>query len=195
MDTGTLSKPGGKAGAALATLVALALLSGCARELEVKRAFGQSNHVSPTPPVVAKLPPGTFDQQRGQSELLKARETRLAGDAAGARRLAEAAVADWPGDATAWEELGADCRGLGDQVCAGYADFFGAKVDFINAQPPRVGVLGFATLAQGQVGTHTGDYVYDQRTLDTAARLASFYDERDALSPLRMPPVQTEPKP
>jgi hypothetical protein len=178
-------------------LLALVALVGCDRTIQLKRpAAAPSSHVSPTPPVVARLPPGTFDQQRALSELAKAQAARLAGDPADARKLAEAAVADWPGNAAAWEELGADCRAANDHTCAGYADFFAAKVDFVNAQPPRVAVLGFANLAVGEIGTHTGDYTYDQRTLDTAARLASFYDERDTLSGVRLVPRPVpEPKP
>jgi len=178
-------------------LLALVALVGCDRTIQLKRPpAAASSHVSPTPPVVTRLPPGTFDQARALAELAKAQAARLAGDLPGARKLAEAAVADWPGNAAAWEELGADCRAANDQSCAGYAEFFAAKVDFVNAQPPRVAVLGFANLAGGDIGTHTGDYTYDQRTLDTAARLASFYDERDTLSGVRlMPKPEPEPKP
>jgi hypothetical protein len=176
-------------------MAAMAALAACARDIELKHQLsGNGGHVSPTPPNVPHMPPGTFDQARAQGELRQAQAARLAGDPQGARRAAESAVADWPGDAAAWEELAADCRAGADEVGARYADFFAAKIDFVSTLPPRVAVLGFATLAAGTVGTHTGDYVYDQRTLDTAQRIASFYDERDAVAAFRIPP-KAEAKP
>jgi len=177
-------------------MLAPAALLGCNREVELKHPNAvASTHVSPTPPIVPRLPAGTFDEARARGELLKAQAARLSGDSAGARQAAEAAAADWPADAAAWAELAVDCRATGDDLCGRYADFFQAKVDFVNPLPPRVAVLGFATLAGDTVGTHSGDYVYDQRTLDMAARIASFYDQRDAISAIRIAPKVSPPKP
>ena len=176
---------------ALGAVLALAL-AGCGQQIELKRPRGETNRVSPPLPEIAKLPPGTFNQARAKGELDQARAAGQAGDTAGARKLAEASLTDWPGDPAAWEELAALCRVLKDTACASYADFFGAKVDFVNGQPPRVGTLGFATLGQQDVGSHVGEYTYDQRTIDMARRLASFYDARDAITPIR--PVPPPPK-
>jgi len=189
-----IARPVGRVLLWVGVALAATALAGCDRDIELKRPFGQSfNHVSPTPPVVPRLPPGTFDQARAQTERTHAAAARLSGDAAGARKAAEAAAADWPGDPDNWRELAADCRALDDNACALYADFFGAKVDYVNGLPPRAATLGFASLAQGEVGTHTGDYVYDRRTLDTAARLASFYDARDPISAIRIAPKAEAP--
>jgi hypothetical protein len=185
----------GTIGRTILVVAALAGLAGCTREIEVKRnnLGGATNHVSPPPIPIPRLPPGTFDQARAHGEMLKAAAARLGGDLPGARHAAETAVVDWPADLDNWTELALDCRAAGDIQCALYAEFFRAKIEFVATQPPRVAVLGFATLAQGDVGNHAGDYVYDQRTLDTALRIASFYDERDTMRAVR--PVPRPPKP
>ena len=176
----------------LAALVAAAL-AGCARNTELKHATlaPSSTHVSPPPVAVPRLPPGTFDQGKERADLAAAERARSAGNASAARRADEAAVADWPGDAAAWKALAADCRNAGDESCARYADFFAAKIDFVATLPPRAAVLGFATLATAGEGARSGDYIYDRRTLDTALRLASFYDEQDRMREVRAP---TRPK-
>jgi len=168
--------------------LAIAALPGCAQNMELKKQRDQtSSHVSPPPVAVPRLPPGTFDQAAERNALAAAKAARLGGDAATARGDAELAIARWPGDASAWTELAADCQAAADAGCAQFADFFAAKVEFTATLPPRAAVLGFATLASGKVGTHSGDYVYDQRTLETALRLASFYDEQDTLRGVRAP--------
>jgi len=173
---------------ALLGAAALAILGACARNAEFKRPFSPvSSHVSPPPVQVPQLPPGTFDQAAASAALAAAQADAKGGNAAKARTEAERAVTLWPGDAASWRELAADCRTLGDDSCALYADFFGAKVEFLATQPPRAGVLGFATLATGKVGTRSGDYVYDQKTIDTALRLASFYDQQDTMRAARGP--------
>jgi hypothetical protein len=176
--------------------VALAL-AGCARTTEIKTAGIHTSHVSPPPVAVPRLPPGSFDYDKAHEELAAAQAARGANDAAHARALVEAAVAHWPADLAAWDELAADCAALKDDLCQRYAAFFHAKVDFVGTLPPRIAVLGFASLADNTVGTHSGDYVYDRRTLDTALRLASFYDEQDELRGVRLTPVpyQAPPKP
>jgi len=185
----------GKAGLAVAVLLAVTL-AGCNREMVVKHiGTGSGSHVSPPPVQIAKMPPGTFDQAREQSELAAAVSARASGDLAKARAGAESAVASWPGDAAAWKELQADCEGAKDPACALYAEFFGAKVEFVDTLPPRAAVLGFATLADSKVGTHSGNYTYDQRTLDTALRLASFYNDQDELAAVRPVPKPVAPKP
>ena len=175
-------------------LLAVAALAGCTRDVELKRTTAkESTHVSPPPVAVPRLPAGSFDQARAHSGQLKAAAARLSGDLPAARHSAETAVADWPDDLDAWAELAADCRGAGDIQCALYADFFHAKIEFVDTLPPRVAVLGFASIAAGSVGTRVGDYVYDRRTLDTALRIASFYDERDVARPAPPRPVKPAP--
>lgn len=180
---------------AVMTAVALAL-SGCTRAAEIKMVGGHSSHVSPPPVAVPHLPAGSFDRDKAHDETVAAAAARQAGDAGRARALAEAAVAHWPADLAAWDELTADCAALNDEPCRRYAVFFRAKVDFVDTLPPRIAVLGFASLADNTVGTHSGDYVYDRRTLDTALRLASFYDEQDELRDVRLTPTpyQAPPK-
>jgi type II secretory pathway pseudopilin PulG len=172
-------------------------LAGCERTTEIKAAGVHTSHVSPPSVAVPRLPPGSFDRDKAHDEIAAAAAARQAGDTAHARALAEAAVAHWPADLAAWDELAADCTALKDDLCQRYAAFFRAKVDFVDALPPRIAVLGFASLADNIVGTHSGDYVYDRRTLDTALRLASFYDEQDQLRDVRLTPVpyQAPPKP
>ena len=176
--------------AAVLLAACLAVLAGCARNAEIKKSplAASSNHVSPPPVAVPHMPPGTFDQAAAHGEVAAAVAARLAGDGAAARRSSEAAIAPWPADLSAWDELARDCRAVNDETCVGYAIFFHAKVEFVANLPPRVGVLGFASLASAKLSDHTGNYVYDQRTFDTALRLASFYDEQDALREARIPP-------
>lgn len=175
---------------------ALTASFGCTRDPEVKHpGISTSSHVSPPPVAVPRLPAGTFDQARSHDGQLKAVAARLSGDLAGARHAAEAAAFDWPANLDAWTELAADCRAAGEAQCALYAEFFRAKVEFLAGQPPRVAVLGFASMAAGRIGTHSGDYVYNQRTLDTALRLASFYDEREAQRGLGAPAPKPAVKP
>jgi hypothetical protein len=168
----------------------LAVLAGCARNAEIAKSplAASSGHVSPPPVAVPRLPPGTFDQAAAQSDVNAAVAARIAGDAVAARRSSEAAIALWPANLAAWDELARDCRAVNDENCVGYAIFFHAKVEFVSNLPPRVGVLGFASLASAKLGDRSGNYVYDQRTFDTALRLASFYDEQDALRESRIPP-------
>jgi len=173
---------------ALAGATALFLVSGCTRTAEVKNSAFRTGHVSPPPVTVPRLPPGTFDRARAETERAAATAARQAGDPARARTEVEAALADWPADLAAWDELEADCVALNDDRCRLYAEFFHAKVAFVDTLPPRVAVLGFASLAANPVGTHSGNYIYDRRTLDTALRLASFYDERDKLRDVRLMP-------
>jgi type II secretory pathway pseudopilin PulG len=179
-------------------LAAILVVAGCNREAEIKRSALHSNHVSPPPVAVPQLPAGSFDQAKAQDEVQAAAAARQAGDSARARSAAEAAVAHWPADLAAWDELTADCTALKDDLCQRYAEFFHAKVDFVDKLPPRIAVLGFASLADNPVGTQSGDYVYDRRTLDTALRLASFYDEQDQLRDVRLaahPSTQPPAKP
>lgn len=182
-----------------ALLVAcLIAVTGCDRTAEIKRSplASSTSHVSPPPVAVPRLPPGTFDQAAAHAEVNAAIAARLAGDGPAARRSAEAAVAHWPADLAAWDELARDCRAVNDESCVGYAIFFHAKVEFTNSLPPRVGVLGFASLAAAKLGDRSGNYVYDQRTFDTALHIASFYDEQDALREARIPPgVLPKPEP
>jgi len=178
--------------AIVATVLAV---SGCTRTAEVKPSALHATHVSPPPVVVPRLPPGSFDRAKAQEELAAARAARLAGDAGRARAAAEAAVAHWPADLAAWDELAADCAALKDDLCQRYGAFFRAKVDFVATLPPRIAVLGFASLADNPVGTQSGNYIYDRRTLDTALRLASFYDEQDQLRDVRLVPHPTAPPP
>ena len=172
----------------IAIMAAVLAVSACTRTTEVKPSRLHSAHVSPDPAVVPRLPPGSFDHAKEQDELAAARAARLAGDAARARAAAEAAIAHWPADLAAWDELSADCAALKDDPCQRYAAFFRAKVEFVATLPPRAAVLGFASLADNPVGTQSGNYVYDRRTLDTALRLASFYDAQDQLRDVRIVP-------
>ena len=173
---------------ALAGIAAVFLVTGCTRTVEVKNSGFHTAHVSPPPVTVPQLPPGSFDRARAAGERAAAAAARQAGDPARARTEAEAAVADWPADLAAWDELAADCAALKDELCQHYAAFFRAQVDFVEKLPPRVAVLGFASLAANPVGTHSGNYIYDRRTLETALRLASFYDEQDQLRDVRIVP-------
>jgi hypothetical protein len=172
-------------------------LTGCDRTREIKGSLfpASSGHVSPPPVEVPRLPPGTFDAARGQAEREQAAALRRAGNAAEARAHAEQAVALWPADLGAWDELGADCALLNDLACQRYAAFFHAKVEFVSTLPPRVAVLGFASLNAAGPGVKVGDYTYDQKTLDTALRLASFYDEQDQLRGTRIAPRKAAAQP
>ncbi len=183
-----------------AVVLAVALaVAGCTRTAEIKSKLqvSPSNHVSPPPVAVPRLAAGSFDRARAESELAAAAAARQAGDVPRARSEAEAATAHWPAELAAWDELAADCTLLKDDPCQRYAAFFRAKVEFVDTLPPRIAVLGFASLADNAVGTRSGNYVYDRRTLDTALRLASFYDEQDNLRDVRPAPhagQQVQPK-
>ena len=184
------------------TLLAIALmgamaLGGCNRATETKGSLfpATANHVSPPPVTVPRLPPGSFDAAASRSERAEAASFRSANDVARARAHADRAVMLWPGDVDAWTELAADCAALNDLHCQRYAGFFRAKVEFVSTLPPRIAVLGFASLDASGVGVKVGDYVYDQQTLDTALRLASFYDEQDQLRDARPKPSKTAAQP
>jgi hypothetical protein len=169
--------------------LAVAALAGCSRDHESKGSLfpPTANHVSPPPVTVPQMPKGTFDEAAGHGERQAATSSRLAGNPAEARAHAEKAALFWPADLSAWDELAADCGLLKDLACQRYAAFFRAKVEFVATLPPRVAVLGFASLNAAGVVVKVGDYTYDQRTLDTALRLASFYDEQDQLREARIP--------
>jgi hypothetical protein len=179
----------------LAFLAVLAV-AGCDRNAETKGALfpASSHHISPPPVAVPRLPPGSFDETEATAERAAAASLRTAGDLARARGRAEKAIALWPADLASWDELAADCRALGDLKCEHYAAFFRAKIEFVSTLPPRVAVLGFASLNAAGAGVKVGDYTYDQQTLDTALRLASFYDEQDQLRDVRPRPKQSAAK-
>ncbi|HEY1722664.1 MAG TPA: hypothetical protein VGG27_15575 [Magnetospirillaceae bacterium] len=174
----------------LAVVLATAVLVGCNRAEETKGTLfpSSSSHVSPPPVAVPRLPPGSFDAAQSRAERGEAARLRQANDAAAARGHAEHAAMLWPADLAAWDELKADCTALNDVTCERYADFFHAKIEFVTPLPPRMAVLGFASLNASGLGVKVGDYTYDQQTLDTALRLASFYDEQDQLRDARLKP-------
>jgi type II secretory pathway pseudopilin PulG len=170
----------------MAAATSLALLVGCGGGSQPPLAAAPSaRHVSPAavePPV---LPAGSFDQAKERAELAAAQAARQAGDGAQARAQAEAAVAHWPSDLAAWDELQADCQALKDESCRQHAAFFRAKVEFVSGLAPRVAVLGFQTIAEEPPGTRVGGFTYDQATIDTARRLWAFYHSIDPLNAQR----------
>lgn len=176
--------------------LAAAGLAACSHAPPPATKAPSHEHISPPTLVVQDMPPGTFDRDKETAEVAAAKAARAAGDYAGARRSAETAIGHWPADPAAWTELAADCFAASDAACQNYAAFFRAKIDFTNTLPPRAGVLGFANIAESPVGTMSGNYRYDQRTIDTARRLEAFYDEQDPLRGHRpvTKPGQQQPK-
>ncbi len=139
-------------------VVVTTVLAGCNRTKETKGALfpNSSAHVSPPPVEVPRLPAGSFDAMESKAERDAAAAIRQANDAAGARAHAEKAVMLWPADRDAWSELSADCAALKDLACQRYAAFFGAKVEFAGTLPPRMAVLGFASLNAAGSGVKAG---------------------------------------
>jgi hypothetical protein len=170
----------------LALATVLALLAGCA-ETPIKTAQvpTQHRHVSPAAVAAPELPGDSFDQARGRSQLAVAEAARLAGHPAEARQSAEASIDSWPSDSAAWTELETECRTLKDEPCQNRAGFFLAKIDYLKDLPARAAVLGFQTIAEEPLGTKSGDVVYDQKTIDLARRLWSFYDTQDPMKAMR----------
>jgi len=182
---------------AVAVAILALLAGGCATDVP-QRASKQAKVAKPvdpndrdTLPVVAQLPPGSFDQARSQSELAAAQAARSSGDLALARGLAESAVADWPGSLDAWAELQADAEAQHDLQGAHYALFFHDKVDAVTPLPPRAASLGFLNIAEGN---EDGKKTYDDRTLAMGARMAAFYAMRDSDAPASTKTAQTASK-
>ena len=148
----------------MTALTALALLGGCAETLPARV---KAAHHRVSPPAVAPPPMAAdaFDHARERQDLAAATAARAA---------AETAVAAWPVDIAAWEELEADCQALGDHSCQQYAAFFRAKLEYTSNLPVRVATLGFQTIAETPVGTRVDSMVYDQATIDMAQRLWTF---------------------
>ncbi len=177
-----------------AATAALALLAGCSESAtQQAKAPTSSKHSSPAPVEPPTLPAGSFDQAKAQAELTTAQAAREAGNAAEARRQAEAAVDHWPGDPAAWAELQTDCQSLADVECSRYAAFFQAKIEFLKGLPARAGVLGFQNIAEEPTGTKAGAYTYDERTIVTARRLWAFYHQQDPMAAKRDQPMDEEP--
>lgn len=167
---------------AVLAVALVAMLTNCAETPPQTAANPPTpRRVSPTavePPV---LPPGSFDQAKEQILLAQARASREAGDHAEARRLTESAIDSWPGDSEAWKALDTDCKALNDQQCRKYAQFFLAKLDYVEGLPAKAAVLGFQSLTEEADEKPAGGAEHDQKTIAMSRRLWAFYAAEDPM--------------
>ncbi|MDR3440715.1 hypothetical protein [Telmatospirillum sp.] len=169
----------------MAVVGALALLAGCADAPPAKVAQTAGRHVSPPAVPAPQLPDDSFDRTRAAAALGAARDAERDGQTADARSKALEAIAAWPGDPAAWQELAALCQAASDKTCQNRAEFFRAKVEFANALPIRAAVLGFQTIAEEPQGGRP-----DPVKTEAARRLWAFYNVQDTRKDQRDAPQE-----
>jgi hypothetical protein len=167
--------------ALISMVTAVALLSGCSDQpVEIAKVHHR-NHFSPPEVLPPLWPSDRFDEARARTQFETASAAKDKGDWSRAREAAEAGLALWPIDVEGWETLMAACDAQEDVACQHYATFFHAKLVGLNGLPMRAATLGFQNVADNQVGQHTDNFTYDQKTLDMATRLWVFCSQHDTI--------------
>jgi hypothetical protein len=149
------------------------VLTACADPQPVTVAH-HHRHVSPPMVQPPNWPQDSFDRAQAQTALERGKAALERQDLTAARAATETALARWPVATEAWAQLAQICDQQNDPSCRFYAQFYLAKLVMLDGLPMRAAALGFATVADHEVGEHVDNAVYDQRMLDMATRLWVF---------------------